>query len=145
MRGGASFLTEIGWSDMGGVMNCVEIVVADMPASLDFYRRLGIDIEEKADGQPHVEVMLGGGFKLIFDTIETIRSFDPEWQAPSGSARVAFGVKFDSPAEVDDTYGKMLALGHRGHKAPWDAFWGQRYAIISDPDGNNVDLFAQNS
>jgi uncharacterized glyoxalase superfamily protein PhnB len=26
--------------------------------------------------------------------------------------------------------------------APWDAFWGQRYATVLDPDGNSVDLFA---
>jgi uncharacterized glyoxalase superfamily protein PhnB len=24
---------------------------------------------------------------------------------------------------------------------PWDAFWGQRYAVVHDPDGNGVDLF----
>jgi len=33
-------------------------------------------------------------------------------------------------------------IGHRAHKAPWDAFWGQRYAQVLDPDGNSVDLFA---
>jgi hypothetical protein len=25
---------------------------------------------------------------------------------------------------------------------PWDAFWGQRYAVVHDPDGNGVDLLA---
>ncbi|MFL6036949.1 MAG: glyoxalase, partial [Gaiellaceae bacterium] len=25
---------------------------------------------------------------------------------------------------------------------PFDAFWGQRYATVVDPDGNAVDLFA---
>ncbi|OQY95990.1 MAG: glyoxalase, partial [Chloroflexi bacterium UTCFX4] len=24
----------------------------------------------------------------------------------------------------------MIARGYRGRKAPWDAFWGQRYAQI---------------
>ena len=38
--------------------------------------------------------------------------------------------RLDSPADVDD-----------GHKAPWDAPWGQRYALVRDPDGNAVDLF----
>ncbi len=32
--------------------------------------------------------------------------------------------------------------GTEGHKEPWDAFWGQRYAQAKDPDGNVVDLFA---
>ena len=28
------------------------------------------------------------------------------------------------------------------NKQPWNAFWGQRYAQVADPDGNLVDLFA---
>ena len=36
----------------------------------------------------------------------------------------------------------LVAAGGRGHKEPWDAFWGQRYAEVLDPDGNVVDLFA---
>jgi hypothetical protein len=35
-----------------------------------------------------------------------------------------------------------VAAGSHGYKAPWDAVWGQRYAVIHDPDGNSVDLFA---
>ena len=37
---------------------------------------------------------------------------------------------------------KLEAAGYPGHKAPWDAFWGQRYAVAVDPDGNHVSLFA---
>lgn len=36
----------------------------------------------------------------------------------------------------------MIAEGFNGKKEPWDAFWGQRYAQIEDPDGHTVDLFA---
>ena len=35
----------------------------------------------------------------------------------------------------------MTDLGFDGHKAPWGAFWGQRYASLPDPDGNGVDLY----
>ena len=35
-----------------------------------------------------------------------------------------------------------MAAGHRGHLEPFDAFWGQRYATVLDPDGNGVDLYA---
>ena len=37
---------------------------------------------------------------------------------------------------------ELVNNGARPHKEPWDAFWGQRYAQIHDPDGNVVDLFA---
>lgn len=47
----------------------------------------------------------------------------------------------DFPTEVDATYERLAGAGYRGHKAPWDAFWGQRYAVVHDPDGNHVDLF----
>jgi catechol 2,3-dioxygenase-like lactoylglutathione lyase family enzyme len=118
------------------------LVVADMAASLAFYRTLGLDLPAEADEQPHVEHALPGGLRLAWDTVETIRSFDPGWSSPSGSHRVALAFACDSPGEVDDTYNKLVAAGHEGHKAPWDAFWGQRYAIVHDPDGNAVDLFA---
>lgn len=55
---------------------------------------------------------------------------------------MAFG--FGSPAEVDEAYETLVGKGYEGHKAPWDGFWGMRYALIRDPDGNSVDLFAPN-
>jgi uncharacterized glyoxalase superfamily protein PhnB len=48
----------------------------------------------------------------------------------------------DNPAEVDTLHAKITAAGFASHKEPWDAFWGQRYAQVVDPDGNLVDLFA---
>jgi uncharacterized glyoxalase superfamily protein PhnB len=47
-----------------------------------------------------------------------------------------------SPEEVDQVYRELLAAGGSAHNEPWDAFWGQRYAQVVDPDGNVVDLFA---
>ena len=55
---------------------------------------------------------------------------------------MALAFKFDSPTDVDDAYARLVGLGYAGHKEPWDAFWGQRYAIVHDPDGNAVDLFS---
>ena len=49
--------------------------------------------------------------------------------------------------EADATNGSRdthpgARAGYDGHKEPWDAFWGQRYAQLRDPDGNDVSLFA---
>ena len=118
------------------------IVVGDMAASLAFYRALGLDIPAAADTEPHVDVDLGGGIRLMFDTVDTIRSFDPDWSAPSGGHRIALAFRCADPAAVDDIHDRLVALGHTSHKAPWDAFWGQRYAMLRDPDGNGVDLYA---
>lgn len=122
----------------------VGIVTSDMAATLAFYRRLGLDIPAEADGQPHVEASLGG-LRLAWDTEDTVRSFEPGWTAPPrGAGRIGLAFLCDSPAEVDKVYGELTGAGYEGHMAPWDAFWGQRYAVVLDPDGNSVDLFAPN-
>lgn len=120
----------------------VGIVVADIATSLAFYRRLGLDIPPEADNEPHVEVALPGGLRLAWDSEETIKSFDESWTPPSGGHRVALAFTCDSPADVDETYAALTAAGYVGHHQPWDAFWGQRYAIVLDPDGNHVELCA---
>ncbi len=119
----------------------IELVVADMAASLAFYRRLGLDIPAEADTEPHVDVEFDGT-RLAFDTRETILSFDATWTPPSGGHRVALAFAADSPAEVDAAYAELTEVGAEGHLEPWDAFWGMRYAVLHDPDGNPVDLFA---
>jgi len=121
----------------------VELVVSDMAASLAFYRRLGLAVPPEADNEPHVEVELCDGLRLALDTEDTIRSFDPGWTAPAGGGhRVGLAFASDSPAEVDAAYAELTGAGYEGHLAPWDAFWGMRYAVVHDPDGTPVDLFA---
>jgi catechol 2,3-dioxygenase-like lactoylglutathione lyase family enzyme len=120
----------------------IGIVVADMAASLAFYRRLGIDLPGEADSQPHVEVQLPNGLRIAWDTADVIRSFDPGWTPSSGGHTLGLAFLCDGPADVDATYAELVAAGHKGHLEPWDAFWGQRYASVEDPDGNSVDLFA---
>jgi len=120
----------------------LELVVSDMAATLAFYRRLGLDVPAEADDQPHVEVDLGG-VRLAWDTEETIRSFDPSWSPPTGGGhRVALAMECAGPAEVDAAWAELTGAGYEGHLEPWDAVWGMRYAVVRDPDGTPVDLFA---
>jgi uncharacterized glyoxalase superfamily protein PhnB len=130
---------------MGIELAVVELVVSDMAASLAFYERVGLVAPDGSEKEDHVEVALPGGLKVAFDTVATIRSFDPQWAPPSGGHRIALAFRCADPAEVDATYAAIVGAGHTGHLEPWDAFWGQRYAIVVDPDGNHVDLFAPSS
>ncbi|MCU1391705.1 MAG: putative quinone binding protein [Ilumatobacteraceae bacterium] len=119
------------------------IVVADMASTLAFYRTIGLEIPADADAEPHVEIALPGGLRLLIDIQDTIRSFDAGWTPPSGGGRdISLAFECDSPADVDAIYAALTADGHDGHLPPWDAFWGQRYATVHDPDGRPVDLFA---
>jgi catechol 2,3-dioxygenase-like lactoylglutathione lyase family enzyme len=120
-------------------LDMVGIVVEDLGRARAFYRRLGLDVPE---GDDHVEATLPGGLRVAWDTVDTIRSFDPEWEPPSGGQRIGLAFLCDAPAEVDSLYAELAEAGQGGHKEPWDAFWGQRYAQVKDPDGNVVDLFA---
>jgi len=114
--------------------DAIGLTVADMAASLAFYRMLGLDIPAEADTQPHAEAALPGGTRLLWDAAEA--------PPPGGPGRMELAFLCDSPAEVDATYAKLTGAGVRGSKEPWDAFWGQRYAVLRDPDGNDVALFA---
>ena len=120
----------------------IGIVVADMARALAFYRLLGLEIPAESDDEPHVEVTLPGGLRLAWDTVETIRSFDTGYERPSGDHRIALAFACDDAAGVDRAYAELTAAGSPSHLAPFDAFWGQRYAIVKDPDGNSVELFA---
>ncbi len=116
-------------------------VVTDMARTLAFYRLLGLEFPDGADGEGHVETTLPGGIRVLFDTVAVVQSFT-EWEPTSGGHRMGLAFRCESPAAVDSTYAELLAAGERGLKEPWDAFWGQRYAQLHDPDGNPVDLYA---
>lgn len=117
----------------------IGIVTKDMGAAARFYRLLGVDVPDP-DGD-HVEVTLANGLRLMWDTEQLIRQIDTDWVEPAG-VRMALAFECDSPADVDATFAAVVAAGFPGKKEPWDAFWGQRYAQLIDPDGNTVDLFA---
>lgn len=118
------------------------VVVGDMARSVAFYRLLGLEFPAGAEGEQHVEAPLGAGVRFALDTEEVVRGSDPQWQRTSGGQTVDVAFQCESPAEVDRIYGELLAAGASAHKEPWDAFWGQRYAQLKDPDGTVLDLYA---
>ncbi len=129
-----------------GRLDAVGLIVGDLARSIHFYRELGIEFPEGAEQSEHghAEADLGGGFRLMLDTEAGIESFDPGWVAASGGQpRASFAIRFESADEVDASFARALGAGGTAHKEPWDAFWGQRYAQLRDPDGNAVDLYAE--
>ena len=105
-----------------------------------FYRLLGLDLPEEAqDG--HVEATMANGTRLMFDAEDVIASFLPNWRRTDGN-QVSLAFECASPAEVDEVYARIVAAGFEGEKEPWDAFWGQRYALLKDPAGVDISLYA---
>ena len=123
-------------------LNAIGVIVDDMPATLAFYRVLGLEIPPEADDEAHVSVDLAGGMRIMFDTVELVQGFDPSFSPTALRGRVGLAFECGSPAEVDALHAALVAAGYRSHLAPWDAFWGQRYATVFDPAGTTVDLYA---
>ena len=125
---------------MRAQLDMVGITTRDIAESLRFYGALGLEIPEVAEGEDHVESVTGG-MRLAWDTIEMVKGIMGEWEEPKGN-RIELAFKCADRDDVDATYNGVVGAGFKGIKPPWDAFWGQRYAILEDPDGNHISLFA---
>jgi catechol 2,3-dioxygenase-like lactoylglutathione lyase family enzyme len=119
----------------------LNLVVSDMAASLDFYRRLGVITP---DGEPgsHLQLRMPGGFSLELDTTDSAMLWHAGWRADPASASVVIGFSLPSRQAVDDRYVALTEAGYQGRQPPFDAFWGARYAIVADPDGNDIGLMS---
>lgn len=120
-------------------LDMVGIVVANMREALDFYRVLGFQIAETHNDDMHVEIDQEG-VRLAFDKLEMAKGIYGSWEEPTGH-RVELAFRCESREALDQLYAKIVHKGYVGYKEPWDAFWGQRYAIVQDPDGNLISLF----
>lgn len=121
----------------------LNLVVSNVAETVEFYRRLGLTID---DTQPwnshHVTAAMPNGFELEFDSVELADSYDPGGQMPQAVVRNVMVFSLPSRKAVDELYGELSDAGYRGHQPPYDAFWGARYAVIDDPDGNFVGLMS---
>ncbi len=121
-------------------LNAIGIAVSDMQRSMRFYRLLGLDLPGiPEDG--HIEATMPNGTRLMFDSEEIIHSFLPDWERANGN-QMSLAFECANPADVDAVYARVVSAGFEGEKEPWDAFWGQRYALLGDPDGVRVNLYA---
>lgn len=124
----------------GPVVDQINLVVSDMDASVAFYRRLGVTIPDAGpEWDPHHRsARLPGGVDLDFDSEEFARRWDEGWSGGMG----VIGFKVAGREQVDEIYADLTGAGYRGQQKPYDAFWGARYAIVEDPDGNAVGIMS---
>ncbi len=121
----------------------IDMVVNNMKASLAFYRLLGLDIPEGQDEEAMAEIITTNGYHLSWSTVAMmVQQGGDKWAKLPARGRMRLGFQCDSPAEVDAVYERVIAAGYTSESAPWDAFWGQRFTQLVDPDGALVDIFA---
>jgi uncharacterized glyoxalase superfamily protein PhnB len=131
---------------MSTKLDQLNIVAADMEATLEFYRRLGIQLDDPARtsaGEPFHANSKGAGASLEVDSTVFARAWNVGWKGEADlNGRVLIGLRVASRAEVDRLYSQITAAGHRGLQPPLDAFWGARFAIVEDPNGIAVGLMS---
>jgi len=124
----------------GPVFDQFNLVVGDVEASVAFYRLLGVDIADTLpEWQAHHRSAAGqGAFDFDIDSTTFAHEWDTGWNGGMG----VLGFRVASREAVDEIYARLTEAGYRGQQEPWDAFWGARYAIVEDPDGNAVGLMS---
>ena len=119
----------------------VTLVVGSTAASAEFYRRLGLAVPDEEPGV-HVEILQPSApVSLELDAAESANLWNASWRNGTGT-NVVIGVSVPSRDDVDSIYADLTGAGAPAVQPPFDAFWGGRYAIVADPDGNQVGLMS---
>lgn len=121
-------------------LNAVAVTAKNLKKSVAFYTLLGFVFPEFSDEEQHVETTPNNDAKLMIDSVEMTKDIIGEEPKPGNHS--SFAVQYNSPEELNEVAKKVTEAGFTIIKEPWDAFWGQRYCIVQDPDGYKVDLYA---
>jgi uncharacterized glyoxalase superfamily protein PhnB len=129
----------------GARFSQVNLVVGNMAETLGFYRLIGLDLPHAAVWEVgghshHARAQTQGGIDLEFDSQPLAHRYNRGFAAERG--RVVIGVELESREAVDAMWETLITEGAQGLQPPYDAFWGARYAIVEDPDGNPVGLMS---
>ena len=126
---------------MGLDLYMIGVIVADMAKSVEFYRRLGVDIPEGSETQPHVKVKMGELTFFLHD-----KKLNAKWDSAkteaAGGYRIVLEFYLGDREAVDAKYAEMIGYGYQSHFAPYDTPIKTYFAMIDDPDGNTILLSA---
>jgi catechol 2,3-dioxygenase-like lactoylglutathione lyase family enzyme len=121
----------------------VNLVVGDMPASVAFYRLLGIEVVDSGDDwdQHHRSSVSSDAARIDFDSTTFAQVWDESWTP--GATGLVMNFRVSGRESVDAIFERLTTAGHVAHQEPTDAFWGARFAIVEDPDGNAVGIMSE--
>lgn len=121
-------------------LDAIGIVSSDLQKTVKFYELLGISLVP-VGGDEHLEGSTTSGVRIMVDSIELMKKVNPKFTISQGVG-IVLCFKQKTSENVDALCSSLISSGAEVVKKPWDAFWGQRYCSILDPDGNQIDLFA---
>jgi catechol 2,3-dioxygenase-like lactoylglutathione lyase family enzyme len=122
----------------------VNLVVADLERSRDFYQRLGLVFRPRSRlGVEKVEAWVAdnAGTTVVLHSPDFARWWDSGTPGPvPGGPQIDY--ELESAELLAATVADLQSVGGRVAKEPTDMSWGQRFAIVVDPDGYRIGLKA---
>ena len=123
------------------------LIVQDMPAALEFYRRLGLDIPDGSEQRTHVEIKMGG---MTFFLDSNPARWDPGFGAQPDMGHNAAPDRYPTilefylkeQAALTAKYNELVSFGYQGYREPYKTSFGMYFAMVKDPDGNTILLSA---
>jgi lactoylglutathione lyase len=126
---------------MGTKFDMIGLFVQDMAAMVAFYTNI-IGLESDWNGKdPYAEFKHEGIRFSMYARSElpALLGQTPEYpRRLNGTFELAINV--GEPENVDRTFDAMVALGAEAIYAPRDEPWQMRSAMISDPEGNLIEI-----
>lgn len=122
-------------------LNAVAVSSRDIEKTVTFYQLLGFEFPERKADDQHVESTNTSPTKLMIDSHSLMKELIGAEPQPGNHS--GFAIEYESADEVNSVAKSVADMGFTVVKEPWDAFWGQRYAVVGDPDGYKVDLYAK--
>ncbi len=116
----------------------LSVVTSDVDATIAFYRTLGVAIADEENWQSHHVGIPIDGTALDLDSVALTKAYDSNWEGTG----VVVIMRVPTREAVDEAYRSVLDAGHPSQLAPIDAFWGSRYAVVRDPDGNPIGIMS---
>jgi catechol 2,3-dioxygenase-like lactoylglutathione lyase family enzyme len=119
----------------------VNVVVDNMEAMAEFYGRLGLSLGHgPPEWAPHHRNTGGEGavdFDLDSSTFASV--WNEGWPGGTG---VVLGFRVPEREQVDRLHHELTAAGYASQQTPYDAFWGSRFAVVADPEGNSAAIMS---
>lgn len=123
----------------------INLIVNDMAASIAFYRLLELEVPDPVEwpagsGAEHVEIHTDVGCYMALDNHPMALIWNTQFDPERGRGNIVVGLMVHTRDDVDRLFRAAETAGHPVGQEPYDAFFGSRYAIVIDPDGNQVGL-----
>lgn len=113
----------------GAVLDSIVIEVSHVRRSIEFVRALGVGLAPVGSDQ-------------LFAS-RRMPDFRVDWVVSTPTPLdIRLGVRCREPADVDRLVHLSQAAGHLVRRGPVDESWGCRTALLVDPDGHLVELYA---